>query len=210
VQPAASPERELSTANGAGCDGASPLAVHSQGSGKSGTKIIRLNMEDVPVVRISGIVDEVKRAVLVNYGLRLNAALRNTTEAYTAGGILLCGKTGKRGGASKGCLSSCHGNNIPVSRFGHLPLTQCLAQNALIWAAPRAASGQFAVYDDRWKAANAMLFCLACNFLLVHVMNLDFMVGACDLPNQLDCFLTGRATGAEDLNSVFHASVLLC
>ena len=90
------------------------------------------------------------------------------------------------------------------------PLTQCFAQNMLIRAAARAASGQFAVYNDRRKAADAMLFCPARDSFLVHVMNMDFMVGTCDLPNPFDGFLASRATGAENLNSVFHVSVLLC
>jgi len=90
------------------------------------------------------------------------------------------------------------------------PLTQCFAQNMFIRAASRAASGQLAVYHDRRKAANAVLLCLARYSCHVHVMNMDLMVGACDLPNQFDGFPTGGATGTENLNCVFHLSVLLC
>jgi hypothetical protein len=48
-----------------------------------------------------------------------------------------------------------------------------------------------------------MLLCATRDAFLVHVMNMNFMVRACDFPDHLDGLLAGCAAGAVDFNSVF-------
>jgi hypothetical protein len=70
-------------------------------------------------------------------------------------------------------------------------------------AASGAASCQLAVNHDGRQAAHAVLFRTTGDVVLVHIMNLDFMVRACDFSDHLDGFLAGRAPGTEDFDFVF-------
>jgi hypothetical protein len=88
-------------------------------------------------------------------------------------------------------------------------LTKGFTQHVFFDAPARAAASQFAIYHDRWKAADAMLRGTAGNLMLVHVVHYYLVFGACQLANGFDGVFTGIATGAEDLNFVFHGSVLL-
>jgi hypothetical protein len=56
-----------------------------------------------------------------------------------------------------------------------------------------------------------MLFCPRCDVRLMHVMNFDVVVRACNAPDQVHRLVTGRATGSENLNlspfALGHASL---
>src|SRR5262249_16936973 len=57
---------------------------------------------------------------------------------------------------------------------------------------------------DGRQAAHAVLFRAARDCVLMHVVDLNIVAGACDLPHHFDGLLAGRAAGAENLNLVFH------
>ena len=88
-------------------------------------------------------------------------------------------------------------------------LTQGFTQHVLLDAPARATASQLAVYHDRRKAADPMLRGTAGNLMLVHVAHHYLVFGACQLSDGFNRVVTGFATGAEDLNFVFHSSVLV-
>ena len=88
-------------------------------------------------------------------------------------------------------------------------LAQGFTQHVLLDSPARATASQLAVYHDRRKAADPMLRGTAGNLMLVHVAHHYLVLGACQLADDFDGVLTGFATGAEDLNFVFHGSILL-
>jgi len=74
----------------------------------------------------------------------------------------------------------------------------------LVNSAAGAASGELPVNHNSWQAMNAVLFCPTGNLVLMHVMDVDFVLRTHELLNRIDGFLAGCATRAEDLDLVFH------
>lgn len=62
------------------------------------------------------------------------------------------------------------------ARFPAEALTQRFAQDALVRTASRAASGELPLNHDRQEAPHAVLLRAACDLLLVHVVDMNFMV----------------------------------
>jgi hypothetical protein len=75
-----------------------------------------------------------------------------------------------------------------------------LSQDCLVRPSPSAAPCELAVYDDTREAPNSMLLCPCCDVCLMHVVNFDVVVCACNTPDQIHRLVTGRATSSENLN----------
>jgi len=78
----------------------------------------------------------------------------------------------------------------------------------LVDSSPSAASGQLPINHDGRHTADAVLRRAGCHIVLVHVMNVNIVLWARQLPHLLDSVLTGRATRAENLNLVLHSCTL--
>jgi hypothetical protein len=96
-----------------------------------------------------------------------------------------------------------------VLMLNYVRLAQRFTQYLLFDATARTASGELAVDDNRRHALYAVLRGAISNRSLVHVVHDDFMLRACQLLHVCDSVMAGFATGAENLNFVFHVLVLL-
>jgi hypothetical protein len=70
----------------------------------------------------------------------------------------------------------------------------------LVRAAASAASGELSIDDDGRKASDTVLLGAARDLVLMHVVDLDFMVGARDPFDHFNGLLAGGAPGAEDFD----------
>jgi hypothetical protein len=84
--------------------------------------------------------------------------------------------------------------------------TQSFAQYILVRASFGAASCELSVDDYGRQAPHALLFRAARDLVVVHVVDLDFVVGTGDLFDHFDSLLAGGAPGAEDFDFSFHKS----
>src|SRR5207249_6240009 len=82
-------------------------------------------------------------------------------------------------------------------------LTQSLAQHVLVWPPSCAASGEFAVYHYGRQTPDSMVLCMSGNLVLMHVVNVEFLLLACYFLHEVNRLLAGCAPGAEDFNFVF-------
>jgi hypothetical protein len=87
------------------------------------------------------------------------------------------------------------------------PLAKSLSQHMLIYSASGTASGQFPIDHNGRQTTNAVLFSTAGSLMLMHIMDLDFVLRAHELLDGIDRFLTGCASRAKDLDFMFHSCV---
>ena len=65
--------------------------------------------------------------------------------------------------------------------------------------APTATSDELTVDYQGRETANAKLHCSGGSRFLMHIVDLDFVISADNLPNRIDRFFADPASGAEDL-----------
>jgi hypothetical protein len=74
-----------------------------------------------------------------------------------------------------------------------------------IYSTPGAAPGQLSINHHGWQATNTVLFSSAGSLVLMHVMDVNFMLRTRQFLNGIDGFLAGCTTSAEDLYFVFQS-----
>jgi len=89
-----------------------------------------------------------------------------------------------------------------------LELPQSLSQYVLVDSSASTASGQLPINHDGRHTADAVLRRAGCHIVLMHVMNVNLVLWARQLPDLLNSVFASRATRAKNLDLVLHICTL--